>query len=136
LTQFGYACKILGISIHATSIPQHKAHIERANCLAQDRIKVELRKLGVKTFDEANMVLPQILKKVNRQLGKFLELNKSIYRPLANDEDLNHIFSFKDVRIVDAGNKIKYRCNVYQLYDENRKLINVKPRTKILIFDY
>ena len=61
LTQFGYACKILGTSIETTSVSQAKGLIERNNGTFQDRLVNELRINNINTIDEANDYLINVL---------------------------------------------------------------------------
>lgn len=41
-TQFGYACKQLGIDIRTSSVPQAKGRVERMNATLQSRLPVRL----------------------------------------------------------------------------------------------
>lgn len=54
LTQFGYACKQLGVSLETTSVSQAKGLIERDNGTFQDRLVSELRLNNITTMEEAN----------------------------------------------------------------------------------
>jgi hypothetical protein len=134
LTQFGYACKILGIELVTTSVPQRKGGIERANRTAQDRVIAELQLMNIKNIEDANKVLPSILKDLNKKLNKGIVPSNSLYEPITSNEDLIQIFSYKTERTTDNGNCIKYNNKYYQLYVDN-KLINVLPQTKCLLMD-
>ena len=57
LTQFGYACKMLGTSIETSSVSQYKGQIERANQTFHDRLVSELRKENITTMEDANEYL-------------------------------------------------------------------------------
>ena len=56
-TQFGYACKQLGIEIKTTSVAQAKGRVERAFQILQSRLPVELRLAGIYAIKEANAFL-------------------------------------------------------------------------------
>ena len=60
LTQFGYACKQLGIDLKTTSISQAKGLIERTNGTFQGRLVNELKLKGITTIEEANKYLTEI----------------------------------------------------------------------------
>src|SRR5574344_1638417 len=57
LTQFGYACKQLGVSLDTTSVSQAKGLVERDNQTFQDRLVSEFRLNGIVTIDDANKYL-------------------------------------------------------------------------------
>ena len=54
LTQYGYACKQLGIELETTSVSQAKGLIERTNGTFQGRLVNELKLHGITTIEEAN----------------------------------------------------------------------------------
>ena len=53
-TQFGYACKQLGVDLKTTSIPQAKGRIERLFGTLQSRLPAELQLAGISTIEQAN----------------------------------------------------------------------------------
>ena len=57
LTQYGYACKQLGIELKTTSVSQAKGLIERTNGTFQGRLVNELKLNGITTIEEANEYL-------------------------------------------------------------------------------
>lgn len=57
LTQYGYACKQLGIELETSSISQSKGLIERTNGTFQGRLVNELKLHGITTIEEANKYL-------------------------------------------------------------------------------
>ena len=60
LTQFGYACKQLGIDLETTSVSQAKGLIERDNQTFQGRLINELRLNNITTIEAANEYLIKI----------------------------------------------------------------------------
>ena len=54
LTQYGYACKQLGIDLETSSVSQAKGLIEKTNGTFQGRL---LRLNGITTIEEANKYL-------------------------------------------------------------------------------
>ena len=60
LTQYGYACKQLGVELETTSISQAKGLIERTNGTFQGRLVQELRLNNITTIEEANKYLIEV----------------------------------------------------------------------------
>lgn len=134
LTQFGYACKILGIEIETTSVSQAKGQIERANGTFQGRLVNELRLENISTIEEANeylinVFIPNFNKKFAQDYTKF----PSIVSPAPSEERINLILAVLSPRIIDNGSAIRYMNKYYQAYDENDNLICFKPKTKCLV---
>jgi hypothetical protein len=68
-TQFGRACKQLGVELIRAHSPQAKGRVERRNAVFQDRLVKELRLRGISDMAQANVFLD----------GKFLnELNSKL----------------------------------------------------------
>ena len=60
LTQYGYACKQLGIDLGTSSVSQAKGLIERTNGTFQGRLVQELRLENITTIEEANKYLTEV----------------------------------------------------------------------------
>ena len=60
LTQYGYACKQLGVELETTSVSQAKGLIERTNGTFQGRLVNELKLNGITTIEEANKYLLEV----------------------------------------------------------------------------
>ena len=54
LTQYGYACKQLGVELETSSVSQAKGLIERTNGTFQGRLVNELKLNGITTIEEIN----------------------------------------------------------------------------------
>ena len=110
LTQFGYACRILGTDIETTSISQAKGMIERANGTFQGRLVQELRIEGITTINEANKYLIEtFIPSFNKQFG--LDINKftSVFEKAPTEEKINYTLAVLTPRKIDNGNAIKFR---------------------------
>ena len=80
LTQFGYACKQLGIELKTTSVSQAKGLIERTNGTFQGRLVNELRLNGITTIEEANKYLTEIfVPKFNKKFAMDYKIFKSVF---------------------------------------------------------
>ncbi|MBL7006641.1 MAG: ISNCY family transposase [Spirochaetia bacterium] len=115
-TQFSAACKVLGISIKANSIPQFKARVERLNRTLQGRIPVELARHGISTIEEANAFLSDYLITFNAQfsLKDEKDAKTSTFLQAPDEQEINAILAVVSQRVVDAGNSIKYHNAYYQ----------------------
>ena len=60
LTEYGYACKQLGIELETTSVSQAKGLLERTNGTFQGRLVNELKLHGITTIEEANKYLTEV----------------------------------------------------------------------------
>lgn len=133
LTQFGYACKQLGIDIETTSISQAKGLIERDNGTFQGRLVNELRLNGISTIEEANKYLSKVfIPKFNKRFAMDYTKFPSVFEEAPSKEKINYILAVLTPRKIDNGNAIKYKNKYYQPYlDNNIKCF--KPKTEVLV---
>ena len=78
-TQFGYACKQLGIVIRTSSVAQAKGRVERMFGTLQSRLPVELRLANVTSIQQANQFLHTYIKKFNKQFALPIDSIKSVF---------------------------------------------------------
>ena len=133
LTQYGYACKQLGVELETTSVSQAKGLIERTNGTFQGRLVQELRLNNITTIEEANKYLinvfvPNFNKKFALDYTKF----KSVFETSPTEETINYILAVLTPRKIDNGNSIKYYGKYYQPY-LNNKLKCFTPKTDCLV---
>lgn len=132
LTQFGYACKQLGVALETTSVSQAKGLIERDNGTFQGRLVNEFKLNNITTIDEANKYLIEVF--VPKFNSKFaLDKNKfiSVYETSPTPEKINYTLAILSPRKIDNGNSLKFKNVYYQPY-ENGRLKCFKPHTKAL----
>jgi len=115
LSQFGRALKDLGITHIKAMTPQAKGRIERLFQTLQDRWVVELRLRGIQTLEEANQVLPELIKEHNEKFAVAPLEPESAFVPLEPGQSLDLILCFRDQRIVGPGETISYRGKTYIL---------------------
>lgn len=60
-TQFGYACKQLGIEIKTSSVAQAKGRVERMFQTLQSRLPIEMKLAGISTIVQANEFLNRLI---------------------------------------------------------------------------
>ena len=136
LTQFGYACKILGVELKTTSVPQAKGMIERLNETVQGRLPGELRLKNITTINEANEYLEKVfIPKFNEKFGLPLKGCKSVFETSPSEEELNTILAVLTPRKLDNGSSIKFKNQYYQVYDKNDKLTCFISGTEALVIE-
>lgn len=117
LTQYGYACKQLGIDIDTTSVSQAKGLIERDNGTFQGRLVNELKLNGINNIDKANdylinFFIPKFNKKFAMDYHKF----DSVFELSPSREKINYTLAVLSPRKIDNGNSVKYKGKYYNLF--------------------
>lgn len=119
LTQFGYACKQLGIDLETTSVSQAKGLIERDNGTFQDRLVSELRLNNITTIEAANKYLIEVfIPKFNKKFALDYRKFESVYETSPTKEKVNYTLAVLTPRKIDNGNSIKYKNEYYQPYED------------------
>ena len=135
LTQYGYACKQLGIDLKTTSISQAKGLIERTNGTFQGRLVNELKLNGITTIDEANKYLIEIfVPKFNNKFAMNYKKFQSVFEKSPSIETINYTLAVLTPRKIDNGNSIKYKNKYYQPY-LNNELKCFMPKTECLVIN-
>jgi len=133
LTQFGYACKNLGIQLDTTSVCQKKGRIERVFGTLQSRLVQELRINNIDTIEKANhYLINTFIPDFNTHFALPINKYQSVFETSPNYEQINYTLAVLSIRKIDNGNSIRFNNTYYQPYQDN-KLICFKPRTVCLI---
>ena len=133
LTQYGYACKQLGIDLETTSVSQAKGLIERDNGTFQGRLVQELRLNNITTIEEDNKYLIEVfIPKFNGKFALDYKKFKSVFEESPSEEQINYILAVLTPRKIDNGNSIKYYGKYYQPY-LNNELKCFMPKTDCLV---
>ena len=133
LTQYGYACKQLGIDLKTTSVSQAKGLIERTNGTFQGRLVQELRLNGINTIEEANKYLIDIfIPKFNDRFAIDYKKFKSVFEKAPSIDKINYTLAVLSPRKFDNGNSIKFNNKYYQPY-LNNELKCFMPKTECLV---
>ena len=133
LTQYGYACKQLGIDLKTTSVSQAKGLIERTNGTFQGRLVNELRLNGITTIEEANKYLIEIfIPKFNTKFAMDYKKFPSVFEGSPTLEKINYTLAILTPRKIDNGNAIKFKNKYYQPY-LNDELKCFMPKTECLV---
>jgi len=134
LTQFGYACRTLGVSIETSSISQYKGLVERDNATFQDRLVNELRLYGIDNIDGANKYLTEIfIPAFNQKFSIDYKESDSVMEHAPNEDKINLILAVLSPRKFDCGSSIKYDNSYYQAYDRDDNLVCFRNRTECLV---
>ncbi len=107
-TQFGYACKQLGIEIKTSSVAQAKGRVERMFQTLQSRLPLELRLANVTTIQQANDFLNNYIKEFNAKFVLPIDNIKSVFEIQPNVEKINLILAVLTKRKVDNGCSVKF----------------------------
>ncbi len=113
-TQFGYACKQLGINIRTSSVPQAKGRVERMFGTLQSRLPIELRLANATSMEEANEFLNSYIKKFNKQFALPIDHNSSVFETQPDHDKINLTLAVLSSRKIDNGSCLKYH-NAYYL---------------------
>ncbi len=118
-TQFGYACKQLGVEIKTSSVPQAKGRVERMFQTLQSRLPLELRLTGATTLEQANIFLNSYIKKYNAKFALPINNSKSVFETQPGDEKINLLLAILTPRKVDNGHSIRFNKEYYKLLDSS-----------------
>lgn len=133
LTQYGYACKQLGIELKTTSVSQAKGLIERTNGTFQGRLVNELRLNGITTIEEANKYLIEVfVPKFNIKFAMDYKKFPTVFENSPSEDKINYTLAVLSPRKIDNGNAIKYQNKYYQPY-LNGELKCFMPKTECLV---
>lgn len=133
LTQYGYACKQLGVELETTSVSQAKGLIERTNGTFQGRLVNELKLNGITTIDAANKYLTEVfVPYFNKRFALDYKMFESVFETSPSEEIINYTLAILTPRKIDNGNSIKYQNKYYQPYLDNT-LKCFMPKTECLV---
>lgn len=132
-TQFGYACKQLGIELSTSSVPQAKGRVERMFGTLQSRLPVELRLANVTTIQQANEFLHSYVKKFNLQFALPLDRIKSAFEMQLDHEKINLILAVLSSRKIDNGSCLKYQNEYYLPIDGNGYPVHYRKGTTAMV---
>lgn len=133
LTQYGYACKQLGIELQTSSVSQAKGLIERTNGTFQGRLVNELKLNNITTIEEANKYLIDVfVPYFNQKFALDYHKFESVFESSPSEEKINYTLAVLTPRKIDNGNSIKYQNKYYQPY-LNNQIKCFSPKTECLV---
>jgi hypothetical protein len=124
-TQFARALYELNIDGICANTPAAKGRVERAHLTLQDRLVKELRLAGISSIEAANAFMPSFIEAYDARFAKAPRNGHDAHRALRNDEDLELIFAWRELRKVTHSLTLRYERQIYLLTDtvETRPLI-------------
>lgn len=132
LSEFGKACKKMGIGIIEANSPQAKGRVERKHGVLQDRFVIELALAGIKTIETANKALNNgFLSALNDKFAKPPLEPEDFHRPLPKGVELADVFCFETTRTLANDWTIRHENRYYQITKDNKPL--PRPKDKILV---
>jgi hypothetical protein len=120
LTQFGRACKELGIELIFANSPQAKGRIERVFKTLQDRLVKELRLANARTIEEANVVLRKYLPIFNEKFRVEAKKSGDYHRPVDKRIRLDEILSIQTQRSLHNDRTVVHEKQWYQVLTKTR----------------
>ena len=133
LTQYGYACKQLGIALETSSVSQAKGLVERTNGTFQGRLVQELRLNNINTIDEANKYLTEVfVPNFNKKFALDYKNFPTVFETVPSQDVINYTLAVLSPRKIDNGNAIKFNKEYYQPY-LNNELKCFLPKTECLV---
>lgn len=132
-TQFGYACKQLGINIRTSSVPQSKGRVERMNSTLQSRLPVELRLNGITSIKEANKFLNSYIKKFNKRFALPVDSTKSVFETQPDSNKINLTLAVLSSRKIDNGSCLKYHKDYYLPIDAHGHAVHHRKGTSVMV---
>jgi len=135
LTQFGKACKKLGIEILGAHSPQAKGRVERSNGVHQDRLVKELQLAGISDLNKANAFLMETyLDGHNKRFTVTAKSRVDFHRPVPKGLDLRTVFCIEEERHVNNDWTVRFNNRYFQILKENDRL--PRPGDKITVSEW
>lgn len=129
LTQFGRACKQLGIELIYANSPQAKGRVERVFKTLQDRLTKELRLAKASGCKEANIVLERYQDIFNSKFQVAARRKGNLHRPVDKRIKLDDILSFQTRRSLRNDRTVLHNKRWYQVLNRTRA-------KDITVYDY
>ncbi len=120
LTQFGRACKQLGIELIYANSPQAKGRVERVFKTLQDRLTKELRLTKAAGCKEANIVLERYLDGFNKKFEVAAKRRGDLHRSVDKRIFLDDILSFQTQRSLRNDRTVLHNNRWYQVLNRTR----------------
>jgi transposase len=132
-TQFGYACKQLGVQIKTSSVPQAKGRVERLFQTLQSRLPLELKLAGATTIRQANEFLNHYIKEFNAKFALEINHTKSVFETQPSVEKTNLTLAVLADRKIDCGHCVRFETKYYMPNDANNNPTYFRKGTDALV---
>jgi len=116
VTQFGRACRTLGIQIICASSPQAKGRVERNHGVYQERLVKELRLRGISSIEATNELLGKgFIEKLNAKFSVAPRDELDRHRPVDKKTELAAVFSFEYERTIANDYTVRFDRRLFQI---------------------
>ncbi|ABE64744.1 Integrase, catalytic region (plasmid) [Nitrobacter hamburgensis X14] len=134
MTQFGRALHAMNIDIICANSSQAKGRVERANGTLQDRLVKEMRLCGTDTIEAGNAFLPTFMAAYNARFAKPPFNEQDVHRALAEHDDLDDAFAWKEERTVSMNLTLQYDQVLFML--DPTPISRPLARERVTVVDY
>ena len=132
-TQFGRACRQLGIKIITAHSPEAKGRVERNHGVYQDRLVKELRLAEISTIEAGNQFLQnEYCDHLNEKFAVSPRSAVDFHRS-AKGYDLASIFCIEEERTVSVDWIVRFENQFYELQPSRKAQV---PQGKVLVRRY
>jgi len=114
-TQFGRAMRELGIESVCANSPQAKGRVERVIQTLQDRLVKELCLRRISNMADGNAYLPEFIEDFNQRFAVSPRSPNDAHRPLTRHENLDHILSWQEPRLLSKNLTLQFKKVIYQI---------------------
>lgn len=129
LTQFGQMMNDLGIRMIFAGSPQAKGRIERYNGTCQSRLPNDIKRFGIKDYDELNVWFNTTYRKyLNQKFARNPIDPHSAFMPI--EVNLSEIFTLRYIRKINNG-IFSFQKNYYAPVDDDGKPYFIKSNTEV-----
>ena len=129
LTQFGRACKELGIELIFADSPQAKGRVERVFKTHQDRLVKELRLEQINTLEDANRLLKSYLPVFNKKFEVVARGSGDFHRAVDKRIDLDDILSVQTEHFLRNDRTLVHNKQWYQVLSKTRA-------QRVVVYEY
>ncbi|WP_158695725.1 hypothetical protein [Fastidiosipila sanguinis] len=124
---FKRACRELRISLILAKSAQAKGRIERLWLTLQDRLPLELKRMGISNIADTNKFLLKFINKYNAKFAVEPENVESSFLKSIDAEELYTRFSQQSFRQLNSGLTFSYAGKKYSI-DTKENKITLKPK--------
>jgi hypothetical protein len=133
LTQFGKACRRLGIALIFARSAQAKGRVERAHAVLQDRFVKELALRGIADIEGANALLCNgFTEDLNRRFAVPPRDARDRHRKVPKNLNLDDVFCIEETRRLANDWTVRYKNRFYQVHEAQKGPLP-KPKDKIAV---
>jgi transposase len=123
-TQYGRALRELGIELISAANPAVRARIRRTFRSLHNRLVREMRDRGLSSMREANAWIDSFVEVQNKRHARLPELPEDAHRALLPGEDIDAIFTWREIRTLSSALSLQYDNVLYLIEptEQNRML--------------